>query len=377
MTTASSPPIAPLGIVGGGQLGCMLHQAARALGIPARLADPDPRSPGRRLPGGIATGSWAAAARAAANGARVVTWEREDLDPAHLVALEAPVLPRPSVLASLRDRLGHKQALAACAIPTADWMVARDGGCVDRVLARLALPLMVKARRGGFDGRGQVLVHDPVALAQALDRFTGSGAICEQVIDFDDEFAVLLTRDQSGRCVHYPLVWTHQESGQLAWAAAPHPLSAELAPWARRMIEALAAHLDHVGTLVVECFRCGDRLLVNEIAPRVHNSGHWTIEGCRASQFENHVRAVYGLPLVEPEPRGICLLANCIGEMPAAESCGGAHRHDYHKDARPRRKVGHLTLVADSVDELIDRLSGLPPTVVPDRKLLPWCAMDG
>jgi len=366
-----------LGIIGGGQLGSMLQQAALELGIPVRISDPEPTAPGRQLAGGLPAEDWAEAARLVAEGARAVTWEREDLDPDDLARLAVEVWPRPSLLANLRERLGHKLSLGACDIATAPWAVARDGGCVERVLETLSLPLMVKARRGGFDGRGQELVREREALGAALERFRECGSICESLIDFDDEFAVLLTRGRDGEQVHYPLVFTHQEHGQLAWAVAPHPLSAQLESWARPMARKLADHLEHVGTLAVECFRRGDELLVNEIAPRVHNSGHWTIEGCSTSQFANHVRAVCGLALVEPVATGVCLMRNCIGSMPAVEAHTGRYCHDYGKRPRPGRKVGHINLVAADYEELWDRIQELPAELRPSGDALPWRAQPG
>ena len=366
-----------LGIIGGGQLGCLLHRAATALDIPVRIADPDPDAPGGRLPGATAVADWPAAMAAVADGAKVITWEREDLDATALAPWQDKVRPSCAVLQGTQDRLGYKQALADCDIATAPW-VAAQAGDTDAVLAQLDLPVMVKARRGGFDGRGQVIARDRETLTAALETYASCGAIVEALMPFDDEFAALLTRGADGQIVHYPLVWTYQHEGQLAWALAPHPREAQLAAWIRPAAERLVQHLDHVGTLAVECFRLGDKAVVNEIAPRVHNSGHWTIEGCTADQFANHVRAVWGLPLVTPEPTGVSLLRNCIGTMPSFDGADSSDIaiHDYGKQDRPKRKVGHVTVVAPDLPALIKRVDDLPAQLQATIDTQAWTAAN-
>jgi len=358
---------AELGILGGGQLGCLLHRAATAEGLTVRIADPDPESPARHLPGYAEASDWSRAVEVLGATCAVVTWEREDLDPEALAALRVPVRPSPPVLATTQDRLGYKRLVERLGIATAQWVDAAGPDATDTVIDRLGLPVMVKARRGGFDGRGQVLARDRAELQGALERFADCGAIAERLVPFDDEFAALVTRGHDGEIVHYPLVRTCQHAGQLAWALAPHPREAQLVAWARGVAEAIVAALDHVGTLAVECFRCGDEALVNEIAPRVHNSGHWTIEGCSVDQFTNHVLAVSGRALREPAARGVSLLRNCIGRMPAAVDTPGATLHDYGKRPRPGRKVGHLTVVARDAEELAARIHHLPGTLRVDE----------
>lgn len=359
-----------IGILGGGQLGCMLHAAACDLGLRPIIADPDPDCPGAALPGAILVEDWRAAAAHLGEVAITVTWEREDL-PLDALAAAGPAL-RPSVagLARIQDRGEQKALLDELGLPTAAWRPADRVEDADTIARELGLPLMVKARRGGFDGRGQRVARDRAQLVAAIGTFAPVGAIAERLIPFDDEFAALVTRGADGRVVHYPLVWTRQHRGQLSWAIAPHPRAAALAAWAQDTAAAIAERLDHVGTLAVECFRRGDAAVVNELAPRVHNSGHWTIEGCAASQFENHLRAICDLPLIEPKVLGSCLMVNCIGTMPPPERCRGWARHDYRKQARPGRKVGHLTLRADDLGELLRRarrldgvLLGEPPSI--------------
>ena len=198
-------------------------------------------------------------------------------------------------------------------------------------------------------------------LRAAVDQYRAVGCIVEALIPFDDECATLVARGLDGALAHWPLVLTCQHGGQLAWALAPHPQESLLTEQARAMAAAIAGALDHCGVLAVEFFRCGSRLLANEIAPRVHNSGHWTIEGATCCQFENHVRAVLGLPLGATAMHGSSLLLNCIGRMPdraRALAIPGLHLHDYGKRPRAARKVGHLTLVGPSA-ELRARLPAL------------------
>ena len=360
---------ASLGILGGGQLGCLLDRAARDLGLDVRITDPDPGAPALALPGYRPAADWGLAVQLLAASCDIVTWEREDLSLAALAAAGTRLCPTTSVLGHCQDRLEQKRLFDDLGLPTATWLPASEPGHAGAVARLLGLPLMVKARRGGFDGRGQVMVRDQDELAAAIARFAPTGAIAERVVDYDDEFALLLTRGADGRVVHYPAVWTHQRAGQLDWALAPHPQAAGLEAWGRPLAARLASRLGHVGTLALECFRCGDRLLVNEVAPRVHNSGHWTIEGCTTSQFANHVRAVCRLPVLDPEPNGVCLLLNCIGTMPPPTAIPGLSRHDYRKLPRPRRKVGHLTLVAEDHRRLLERVAALPPALVAGRNL--------
>ena len=350
-----------LGILGGGQLGCMLHAAATRLGITVHISEPNAEAPGMQLPGAIPADDWHDAARKLGEVASVITWEREDLDPA--IGEGLPLVPRAELLAATQDRLGYKQALADLGIATADWFNARDERDADAVLAKLNLPVMVKARRGGFDGRGQQIARTRDELVSALNDYAATGAIVEALVPFDDEFAALITRGHDGTVVHYPLTFTRQEDGQLAWALAPHPNLDALEDWGLQVATAIAEHFGHVGTMAVECFRIGDKAVVNEIAPRVHNSGHWTIEGASTSQFENHVRAVLGLELKVPTSRGVSLLRNCIGSMPEVADAPDVFVHDYRKQARPRRKVGHVTLCAADEASLAQRIAALPASL--------------
>ncbi|MHC5067860.1 MAG: 5-(carboxyamino)imidazole ribonucleotide synthase [Planctomycetota bacterium] len=347
-----------LAIIGGGQLGCLLHAAATALDLSATITDTATDSPAQQLTGFIPAATWAEAAQHVAD-SPVVTWEREDLPVTDLEAI-GTLRPAPNVLATIQDRLLQKQLLDQLGVATAAWTPATADDTIDDLVSAVPLPAMVKARRGGFDGRGQQLVRSADELSEALQRFANCGAIIESLVPFDEEFAILLTRDQHGNVVYYPLVTTYQDDGQLSWAVAEATSHPQLTAWAQDIAHKIADGIDHVGTIAVECFRIGEEAVVNEIAPRVHNSGHWTIDGCSADQFENHVRAVTGLPLRQPEALGCSLLLNCIGTMPETSDTPGLHRYDYGKSARAKRKVGHLILVAPDLATLNERYHALP-----------------
>ncbi len=218
----------------------------------------------------------------------------------------------------------------------------------------MGLPAILKTRRGGYDGKGQMRLETLDDLGPAWDELGGVPLILESVVPFDRELSVLAVRGLDGAVACWPLVENHHEGGILRVSRAPAPASTETAtPRCRRAARSWRAQLlddlDHVGVLAVELFDVGGELLANEIAPRVHNSGHWTIEGAVTSQFENHVRAVLGWPLGSTAARGPSAMVNCIGVMPARDAVlaiPGAHLHDYGKSPRPGRKLGHVTVVA-------------------------------
>jgi 5-(carboxyamino)imidazole ribonucleotide synthase len=229
---------------------------------------------------------------------------------------------------------------------------------------RLGLPAVLKTRHGGYDGRGQAVLRTAAHLDAAWSALGGVPLILEELVPFDRELSVLAVRGVDGTVACWPLVENQHRDGILRVSRAPAPhVSAETSEAAQRIASALLTDLDHVGVLAVELFEVGGRLLANELAPRVHNSGHWTIEGAVTSQFENHVRAVLALPLGETGGRGVSAMVNCIGALPDASSVlaiTGAHLHDYGKEPRPGRKLGHVTIIADSDAELDARLAQLP-----------------
>lgn len=346
-----------LGILGGGQLGRMLGLAAAPIGVRCRFLEP------AADPSAAAVGEVVAAAyddpsgldRLAA-GTDVVTVEFENVPIAALERLAGRVALRPGV-ASLRlsqDRLGEKQGLRALGIPTAPFAAVDDRAGLDAAVAAVGLPAVLKSRRLGYDGKGQRVLRDPDHLGAAWEALGGVPCILESLVTFDRELATLAVRGTDGETAFYPVVETRHHRGLLRSAIAPAP---GLDPaTADRLIGwhlALLRSLDHVGVLCVEWFDSPSGPVANEIAPRVHNSGHWSIEGSETSQFENHVRAVFGLPLGATEARGHSVMVNLVGSPPPVDEVlrvPGAHLHLYGKAPRLERKVGHVTLVTPSAD---------------------------
>lgn len=366
-----------LGILGGGQLGRLLALAAHRLGVEVRVLDPDPTAPAATVARTLqAPFDDAGAVAWLADGAAAVTWEREDIPTATLAAAaaRARVWPDPSVLERTQDRAAQKRLIAGLGLPTAPWVEIAPDATTPPPLP-FAFPVVVKARRGGFDGRGQRIARDAAGLAAAIADFARSGAIIEPLVRFDDEVAALTARRANGEQRTWAPVLTRQVDGQLASAEAPHPEHARIGARAATIASTLAEALDHVGVLAVECFRCGDELIVNELAPRVHNSGHWTPEGSACGQFEQHVRAVLGLPLGDCRSLGVAGLVNCVGALPDLANVlavPGASLTVYGKRARPGRKLGHVTVVAPDADAMRSALAAIRahhPLPLPDRTI--------
>lgn len=352
-----------LGIVGGGQLGLMLGQAALPLGIRCTFLDPDPDPPAAAI-GEVLRAEYddPEALEELARRSDVVTYEFENVpvQAARLLARQVPVHPPPEALESAQDRLVEKTFLRDRGIGTADFANVEDPDDLRRAVEALGLPALLKTRRMGYDGKGQRLLR-PGEPVEGVHEALGSRAcILEGHVPFDRELSILGVRGRDGAMAFWPLVENHHEGGILRWSICPAegvepPLQAEAESIAARLLEGL----DYVGVLAVELFQVGHRLLANEIAPRVHNSGHWTIEGAETSQFENHVRAVCGLPLGPtrvPEP---VACVNLIGTLPSPAdllSVPGAHLHLYGKEPRPGRKLGHVTLTAPDRETLQQRL---------------------
>ncbi len=344
-----------VGVLGGGQLGRMLALAAAPLGIRCLVVEP-----GDDPPAGVAAEVIKAPygdAGALAELARrcdVVTVELEGVpaDALTWLAERVPVWPPPAAVAATADRLTEKQLLASAGIATAPWSAGR-----------VAMPggTLVKARRGGYDGRGQVLV--PAGDDLALSSTLGDDVISEALVGFDRELSIVAARGIDGQTACYPVVENEHREGILRRTLAPAP---GLTPALQDSAEAVAHRfLDatgYVGVVAIELFQVGDDLLANEVAPRVHNSGHWTIEGAETSQFEQHLRAITGLPLGSPEPRGVSAMVNLIGDVPEVATLlrvPGAHVHLYGKSPRPARKLGHVTITAPDATELNARLTAL------------------
>lgn len=348
----------------------MLAQAGLPLGLRFRFLDPSPDATAAGF-GELTVGSLGdpEAIRSVALDAAVVTyeWEGVPADGLESAATDAPVRPPLGALALSQDRLDEKQAFARLGIGVAAFAPVDDRASLERAVVSLGLPAVLKTRRGGYDGKGQRVLHDITELDGAWDALGGTPLILEAHVPFRRELSVLAARGLDGDTRCWPLVENLHAHGilRVSRAPAPDPESGS-APELQAAGEAIATtlldELDYVGVLAVELFDCDGTLLANEIAPRVHNSGHWTIEGAETSQFTQHLLAILGRPLGATSPLGYSAMVNCIGTMPdaaAVDSLPGTHLHDYEKAPRENRKVGHVTLVAKSPDELDTRLEEL------------------
>ena len=358
-------------VLGGGQLGWMLGLAGQPLGLDFTFLDPSPDAPARHV-GQLVVGGLddpAAAAKAAA-GAAVVTyeWEGVPAETAHALALDGPVLPSARALEVSQDRVTEKETFRSLGITTAPFRAVDDRASLDAAVRELGLPAVLKTRRGGYDGKGQAVLRTPADVDAAWTELGGVPLILEGFMPFDRELSIVAVRSRDTDDIRdWAVVENTHVGGILRATRAPAPgLTASLQTRAQSCIFPLLESLDYVGVACVELFEVGDELLANEWAPRVHNSGHWTIEGAATSQFENHLRAVLGWPLGSTETRRLSTMVNCIGGMPATPEVlltPGAHPHDYGKAPRSGRKVGHVTVVANDQALLDVRLARVQPLV--------------
>ncbi len=356
---------ARIGVLGAGQLGRMLGLAGRALGFELVFLDPSPLSPaaavGEHLVSDYADG--AALLRLA--GSDVVTFEFENVPVAAVKALEGrvQVYPSSAALEVAQDRLNEKSCFRALGIDTPPFEPVNTWSELTDALERVGLPAVLKTRRLGYDGKGQAVLRSLDDAKRAFDELGSVPLILEGFVRFERELSIIAVRSSTGETACYPLVENHHAGGILQKTLAPAPgITSELQQAASRSVEKLLAHLDYVGVLALELFEVGGALLANEIAPRVHNTGHWTIEGARTSQFENHLRAILGLPLGSTEPLSLSAMLNIIGIAPEPArilAVPDAHLHWYGKAPRPGRKVGHVTVRAPDADTLAQRVAAL------------------
>jgi 5-(carboxyamino)imidazole ribonucleotide synthase len=337
-----------VGILGGGQLARMIALAGHPLGIGCSFLDPSPNACAGPVGELIvdAYDSPDGLDRLAAV-SDVVTFEFESVPAASATRLSeqgAAVLPPPESLAVAQDRLLEKRLFGKLGIETPAFIAVDSQDDLDRV----SLPAVLKTRRLGYDGKGQRVLRTATDRDGAFAAMGGVPMIAEQLIEFDRELSIVAARGRDGSFACYPLVENHHRDGILRITHAPAPgLTPALEQLGERLQRSLLERLDYVGVLALELFQVGDRLLANEIAPRVHNSGHWTIDGAETSQFENHLRAVCGLTLGSPAVRGRSTMVNLVGEVPALAELAaieGAHVHLYGKSPRPGRKLGHVTV---------------------------------
>jgi len=352
-----------VGILGGGQLARMLALAGHPLGVRCRVLDPGEHPPAADVADHVrgALDDANALARLA-DGVEVVTYETENVEPssADPMSRQVTMRPHPRALVTSSDRLMEKGFLRDLGIATAPFLAVETISDLDRACEALGLPIVLKTRRHGYDGRGQILVEtlpDAHAAWAALGR---RGLIAEGFVRFDRELSIVAVRSTTGEVRSYPLVENRHHDGILLWTIAPAPrLALGTQQAAETIVARILSALDYVGVLTVELFQCGDELVVNEIAPRVHNSGHWTIEGAATSQFENHLRAILSLPLGSTMPIGASVSMNLLGATPQIDrilALPDTHLHLYGKTPRPRRKIGHVTTRVGSPAEAAQRL---------------------
>jgi 5-(carboxyamino)imidazole ribonucleotide synthase len=372
------PPGSTIGVLGGGQLGRMLGLAARAMGYRLIALDPDPACPTAAVADEIIVGRYddADAARILAGRSDVVTYELEHvgLEAAAAAGEIAPLRPGLAALRATQDRLAERRFIRSIGEHAAPWREVRGPDEAEAAADALGYPVRIKLPLGGYDGRSQVRVTERGGIAGAVASLGGGGGgdggrplLLEKEIDFEAELSVVCARGRDGRTLAFPVSRNVHDAGILAETVAPAPIHPVVAHDVREIADSIARGLDLVGLVTVELFGLrGGGLMINELAPRVHNSGHWSIEGAATSQFEQHLRAILGLPLGSVAPHGVSAMVNLLGTGPDRDArlAGldralvdpGAHVHVYGKRrVFERRKMGHVTVVGSDADEALAR----------------------
>ena len=342
-----------IGVLGAGQLGRMLALAGYPLGHRFRFFDPASDSPSSLLAEQI-TADYAdtSALEKFANGLDVVTYEFENVPVETVRYLEkfVPVYPPAIALEKAQDRFIEKSFFCELGIPTPKFTInGLSSGITEK--NGLGFPAVLKTRRMGYDGKGQSIVHSQAELVAEKSK----DCILEEFVSFERELSIIAVRNKSGETKFYPLIENHHKDGILRLSLVTGNISSELQKQAEEYAKTVMNKLNYVGVLTIEFFEKDGQLLANEMAPRVHNSGHWTIEGSITSQFENHVRAVTDAPLGSTNPLGVCGMVNLVGNIPDVEfilNIEGAHLHLYDKAPRPKRKLGHITFVEKDMETL-------------------------
>jgi 5-(carboxyamino)imidazole ribonucleotide synthase len=356
-----------IGILGGGQLGYMLALAGYPLGLHFRFLDPSPEAPVGRIANRVtADFNDEQALEKFSHGLEVVTYEFENVpvEAAKFLAKRVPVYPAAVALEEAQERLREKRLFRKLNIPTTEFAEIAKREDLDAAVTQVGLPAMLKTCRMGYDGKGQWLLRTAEDVEKARAELPDVPLVLEKFVPFTRELSILGVRGRGGEIAFYPLIENHHRGGILRLSLAPAPnlvtsVQQEAEHAARKVLEALG----YVGVLCIEFFEVGGRLLANEMAPRVHNSGHWTIEGAVTSQFENHLRAILRMPLGSTAAVGVSAMINLIGEIPeSAEvlNVSNAHLHLYGKEPRAGRKLGHVTVRGDHFEKLQQRLTALP-----------------
>lgn len=339
-----------IGVIGAGQLGRMLALAGYPLGLRFTFLDPSPDAcathVGEHIQGAYDDPMKLQQLAAAVD---VITYEFENVPTATLdaVAQLKPFHPPVAALGASQDRLIEKTLFNKLGIATPAFRAVDSQIDLQRAVAEVGMPGILKTRRMGYDGRGQFRIKKPADMAAAWEALQGSPLIYEAFVPFTREVSIIGARSRDGEIAVYPLSENTHRNGILHTTRAPYRHAA-LQKQAEKHLRKLLKHFNYVGVLTIEFFVLRGKLVANEMAPRVHNSGHASIEGAQTSQFENHLRAICGLPLGSTAPRGHSAMLNFVGSIPersAALKQAGIHLHHYGKDARPGRKLGHATVV--------------------------------
>jgi 5-(carboxyamino)imidazole ribonucleotide synthase len=355
-----------VGILGGGQLGRMLAMAGYPLGLRFRTLDPSAAAPAGHLTEHFVDDFTDTDALSRfAVGLDIVTYEFENVpvDSARFLNRRVPVYPPPGALETSQDRFVEKSFFQDLGIPTPPFVRVDSWEELEKAIATIGLPALLKTRRFGYDGKGQYVLDKDEDAVLAWQTLGGVPLIFENKIEFERELSIIAARSTTGETKYYPLVENHHDKGMLRLSLAPAPMLApELQTQAEDFAKRVLDALNYVGILAIELFQKAGNLYANEMAPRVHNSGHWTIEGAETSQFENHLRAILGMPLGSTATKGYSAMVNLIGVIPDRRSVlaiQDAHLHLYGKSVRPNRKVGHITLHSDTEEALHNQLHQL------------------
>lgn len=350
------PPGSTIGIIGGGQLGRMLSMAAAQLGYRCHIYAPETSGPAADVSAKWVRGQYDDAARllSFATDVSTVTFEFENIDPEPLRPLSnsKPFWPPLQALKIGQDRVAEKKFAAKLGGRTADWAEVSTRADLEAAIAKVGTPSILKTVRFGYDGKGQARLQSPEDADAAWEAIGGAHAILEAMVPFDHEFSLIVARDRQGSVAFWDVPENVHKDGILATSTVPAPDAIlQQVPAARSLARKIAEKLDYIGVFAIEFFAGAEGPVFNEMAPRVHNSGHWTIEGAETSQFENHIRAIAGLPLGSTALRSSRIeMQNLVGDDVEKwlDYVGepGAHLHLYGKhEARPGRKMGHVTRV--------------------------------
>lgn len=365
----SNHTVKTVGILGGGQLGLMLAESALPLGIRCAFLEDAPNCPARLL--GKVYSSEQFGDFAESCDVYSLEFENTPLNSAEFLQKTKGLYPPAKALFIAQDRLNEKNLFNELGIKTVPFLAVNSLDELQNACDKLGLPLVLKTTRGGYDGKGQFVIKTANQIEQAwqeLGEATQTAPlIAEGFINFEREVSIIAVRSQTGEIRYYPLVQNEHHNGILAKTTAPAPDAEHLTAQAQDNIKKLLEHLDYVGVLTLELFVTSEGVLANEIAPRVHNSGHWSIEGAVCSQFENHMRAVAGLPLGDTSIVKPSVMLNVIGQYPNVAdvlAIDGVHYHGYDKEEREDRKIAHITVMPSDgtkLEETVAKVVALLP----------------